>query len=108
LLPPGLENLLPPGSGHNPAAAERVPLPSLPPSAPQPTDPEPTAANHETDLSKVKVRDKVKTIRKKGQIVELREFTDDEKLRRRVMRNGIMMLVCITILVIVFLVMVKL
>jgi hypothetical protein len=105
LLPPGLENLLPPGSGVDPTKAERVPLPSLPPEVKPET---PTPASTEFDPSQVKVRDRVKTIRKKGQIVELREFTEDEKASRRLFRNAAMMIVCLLILVIVFIVMVKL
>jgi hypothetical protein len=48
----------------------------------------------------VKIRDReiVKTIRHKGQIVELKQLTPEEKAQRRLIRNVVMMIVCLLIL----------
>jgi hypothetical protein len=54
-----------------------------------------------TDKGLVGVREPVKTIRHRGQEIELRKLTPEEKERRRLTRNAILFTVCLATLVIV-------
>jgi hypothetical protein len=54
------------------------------------------------DPGQVKVRDKVKTIRRKGQVVELREFTPEEKAQRKLVRNVVLLGTGLALLLLVY------
>ena len=96
MLPPGAENLLPPGGAMGTGEVSRVPLP-MPESSPG------TISIPGSGGPPVKVRtgEVVKTIRHKGQIVELKQFTPEEKAQRKLVRNIIMMAACLLLLTLV-------
>lgn len=85
-------DLLPPGA----AAGERKPLPAqISSRADRDTVQIPTAQGY------VGVHAPVKTVVHRGQEIELRQLTPEEKARRRFVRNSILFVFCVGVLIVV-------
>lgn len=105
LLPPGTgsaarrtsepADLLPPGAAGA-AAGERKPLP-----APIPTRSAKDTVQIPTAQGYVGVHAPVKTVVHRGQEIELRQLTPEEKARRRFVRNTILFVFCVGVLIVV-------
>jgi len=91
---PESSDLLPPGASGA-ASSERVPLPAAIPTRSKDTVLIPT------ERGLVGVHEPVKTIQHRGQEVELRKLTPEEKSRRRIVRNAILFTFCVIALIVV-------
>jgi hypothetical protein len=93
---PEANDLLPPGASSSPISEERMPLPAAIPNR-SPKD----AVLIPTEQGYVGVRAPVKTIVHRGQEIELRQLTPEEKSRRRAVRNAILFVFCVVVLIVV-------
>jgi hypothetical protein len=102
-----VDTLLPPGAPADPAAmpTEQVALPDAPPPAPKPM---PAAApgrlvvpTPDGDYVTVENKEGVKTISSKGEEIEIRKLSPEERARRRRVKNAVMFTIGILLLAVV-------
>ena len=108
-----VDTLLPPGAPFDPAAmsTEQVVLPDAPPPAPRPM---PAAATGrlivptpDGDYVTVENKEGVKTISDRGEEIEIRKLSPEERLRRRRVKNAVMFTLAILLLAVVIYIMTR-
>ncbi|MGI8981424.1 MAG: hypothetical protein ACR2FY_19530 [Pirellulaceae bacterium] len=108
-----VDTLLPPGTSTDPSAnpTEQVALPAAPPPAPKPI---PASApgrlvlpTPDGDYVTVENKEGVKTISDRGEEIEIRKLSPEERLRRRRAKNAVMFTIAILLLAVVIYIMTR-